>query len=175
MSEDKAKNSQKEEKNNQTEDVKEEKKSNDNIEKASEKKAEKTSKEVKNSEKEEKPAKKKKKSKTKVNQPTIISPYDVKAGMVIRLWQKIKEKTPKGEDKERLQYFEGTVLARRGGSEPGATITIRKISHGVGVEKIFPLALPTIDKIEFLHKIKTRRAKLFYLKRGYKKRLKKIS
>lgn len=111
-----------------------------------------------------------KKTKTSVN---IISPADVKPGMIIKLWQKIKETNPKGETKERLQYFEGTVLGRKGGNEPGATITVRKISNGVGVEKIFPLSLPTIEKIELLQKIKTRRAKLYFLRDGYKKRLKK--
>ncbi len=104
----------------------------------------------------------------------IIAPENVRPGMVIKLWQKIKEKTPKGDTKERLQYFEGTVLARKGGKTPKSTITVRKISHGIGVEKIFPLNLPTITKIELLYKIKTRRSKLYYLKRGYKKRLKKI-
>ncbi|MBT4277689.1 50S ribosomal protein L19 [Candidatus Falkowbacteria bacterium] len=115
------------------------------------------------------------KKKAKSSQKTdLISPADVKPGMVIKLWQKIKEKNPKGEIKERLQYFEGTVLARKGGNEAGATITIRKVSNGIAVEKIFPLALPTIEKIELLHKIKTRRAKLYFLRRDYKKRLKKV-
>lgn len=103
----------------------------------------------------------------------FISPAEVKPGMIIKLWQKIKETNPKGEIKERLQYFEGTVLGRKGGNEPGATITVRKISNGVGVEKIFPLSLPTIEKIELLQKIKIRRAKLYFLREGYKKRLKK--
>ncbi len=111
--------------------------------------------------------------KVKPAQSNLIDPKDVKPGMIIKLWQKIKEKNPKGEIKERLQYFEGTVLARKKGNEPGATITVRKVSNGVGVEKIFPLSLPTIEKIELLQKVKTRRAKLYFLKRGYKKRLKK--
>lgn len=122
-------------------------------------------------EKEKNPTKKK--VKKAQNQKKIIAPLDVMPGMVVKIWQKIKETTPKGETKERLQYFEGTVLARKGRNEPGATITVRKISNGVGVEKIFPLALPTIDKIELLQKIRTRRSKLYFLRRGYKKRLKK--
>ncbi len=117
----------------------------------------------------------KKKVKKQQNQKKIISPLDVKPGMIVKIWQKIKETTPKGETKERLQYFEGTVLARKGRNEPGATVTVRKTSNGVGVEKIFPLALPTIDKIELLQKVKTRRSKLYFLRRGYKKRLKKES
>ena len=113
--------------------------------------------------------------KTKSVQSNLINPSDVKPGMIIKLWQKIKEKNPKGEIKERLQYFEGTVIARKKGQEAGATITVRKVSDGVGVEKIFPLSLPTIEKIELLQKIKTRRAKLYFLKKGYKKRLKKVN
>lgn len=106
-------------------------------------------------------------------QKNIISPSEIKSGMIIKIYQKIKEVNPKGEAKERLQFFEGTVLARRNGNEPGATITVRKVSNGVGVEKIFPLSSPSIAKVELLQKIKTRRAKLYFLRRGYKKRLKK--
>lgn len=95
---------------------------------------------------------------------------DIKPGMTVRVHQKIKEMTPKGE-KERIQIFEGIVLAHRGGKSPGATFTVRKISEGVGVEKIFPLHLPTITQIDVLHQAKTRRAKLYYL-RNYKKKLK---
>ena len=106
-------------------------------------------------------------------QKNIISPSEIKSGMIIKIYQKIKEVNPKGEAKDRLQFFEGTVLARRNGNEPGATITVRKVSNGVGVEKIFPLSSPSIAKVELLQKIKTRRAKLYFLRRGYKKRLKK--
>ncbi|MCD4706003.1 50S ribosomal protein L19 [bacterium] len=107
-------------------------------------------------------------------QKNIIEPSEIKPGMVVKIWQKIKEKNPKGEIKERLQYFEGTVLARKAKNEIGATVTVRKISNGVGVEKIFPLSLPTITKVELLQKIKTRRAKLYFLRRGHKRRLKKV-
>lgn len=98
---------------------------------------------------------------------------DVQPGTLVRIHQKIKEVTPKGEEKERIQVFEGTVLARRRGSEAGATITVRKISEGIGVEKIFPIHLPTIAKIEVKKKFKVRRAKLNFL-RNTKKRLKEI-
>lgn len=130
---------------------------------------------LENKESDKKPVDNKKaaKGKTKAPVTNIISPSEVKPGMIIKLWQKIKETNPKGEIKERLQYFEGTVLARKSGNEAGATITVRKISNGVGVEKIFPLALPTIEKIELLQKVKTRRAKLYFLRDKYKKRLKK--
>ncbi|MCX6793344.1 MAG: 50S ribosomal protein L19 [Candidatus Falkowbacteria bacterium] len=97
---------------------------------------------------------------------------DLKPGMTIRVYQKIKELNPKGEEKERLQYFEGIIIARKHGKEIGSTITVRKISDGVGVEKIYPLSLPTIAKIEIKKQADVKRAKLYYLRRGYNKRLK---
>ncbi len=99
---------------------------------------------------------------------------DIKPGMTVRVYEKIKEKTPKGEVKERVQYFEGLILAAKHGKEAGASITVRKISGGVGVEKIFPLRLPTITKIEIKKQARIRRAKLYFLKRGHKKKLKTI-
>jgi len=80
-------------------------------------------------------------------------------GDTVRVWQKIKEK-----DKTRLQVFEGLVLAHKHGNEPGATFTVRKIASGVGVEKIFPLYSPMIDKIEIVKRAKVRRAKLYYIR-----------
>ncbi len=97
---------------------------------------------------------------------------EIKPGMTIRVNQKIKEINPKGEEKERIQYFEGLVIAKKHNQETGATITVRKVSSGIGVEKIFPLNLPTIDSIEVKKKAKINRAKLYFLKRGYKKKLK---
>lgn len=96
----------------------------------------------------------------------------LKPGMTVRVYQKIKELNIKGEEKERVQYFEGLIIAKKHGKEKGATITIRKLSDGVGVEKIFPLNLPTIEKIEIKKQARVRRAKLNYLKQGYKKKLK---
>ncbi len=84
---------------------------------------------------------------------------DIRPGDTIRVYQKIKEK-----DKERIQIFEGVVLARKHGSEPGATITVRKVISGVGVERIFPIHSPNIEKIEIVKKGKVRRAKLYYLR-----------
>jgi large subunit ribosomal protein L19 len=97
---------------------------------------------------------------------------DLKPGMTVKVYQKIKELNIKGEEKERIQFFEGIIIGKKHGKEAGGTITVRKISDGVGVEKIFPLNLPTISKIEIKKQAKTRRAKLSFLKRGYKKRLK---
>lgn len=84
---------------------------------------------------------------------------DFQSGDTVRVWQKIKEK-----DKFRLQAFEGLVLARKHGAEMGGTFTVRKVMDGVGVEKIFPLYSPMIDKIEIIRKAKTRRSKLYFVR-----------
>ena len=84
---------------------------------------------------------------------------DLHAGDTVRVWQKIKEK-----DKVRLQAFEGLVLARKHGTEAGATFTVRKVMDGVGVEKIYPLYSPMIDKIDMIRRSKVRRAKLYYIR-----------
>lgn len=83
----------------------------------------------------------------------------VRAGDTVRVHQKIKEK-----DKTRLQVFEGLVLAVKHGGEPGATFTVRRVASGVGVERIFPLYSPTIDKIEIVKRSKVRRSKLYYIR-----------
>jgi len=103
-----------------------------------------------------------------------IKSIEIKPGMLVKVYQKIKELDVKGQPKERIQVFEGIIIARHGGSEPGATFTVRKIAaDGVGVEKIYPLHSPTITKVEIVKTHKVRRAKLYYL-RGYKKKLKEI-
>ena len=98
---------------------------------------------------------------------------NLKPGMIIKVHQKVKETNAKGEEKERIQIFEGTILAIKHGSEPGATVTVRKISGGVGVEKIFPIFSPIVEKIELVREMKVNRAKVYYL-RTYKKKLREI-
>jgi len=99
---------------------------------------------------------------------------DFKAGDTVRVWSKILEK-----GKTRLQAFEGLVLSRKHGTESGATFTIRKVASGVGVERIFPLYSPNVDKIEVIRKSKTRRSKLYYIRtkavKEVKKRLKSVT
>ena len=97
---------------------------------------------------------------------------NLRPGMTVRIYQKIKELNTKGEEKERVQYFEGMIIAKKHGDEAGASITVRKVSDGVGVEKVFPLFLPTITKIEVKKQARVRRAKLGYLRKGFKRRLK---
>lgn len=104
---------------------------------------------------------------------TKIDHKDLKPGMTVRVYQKIKELNAKGEEKERVQYYEGVIIAKKHGQEAGGTITVRKISDGIGVEKIFPLNLPTLTKIEVKKQAKVRRAKLYYL-RNYNKKLKEV-
>ena len=83
---------------------------------------------------------------------------DIKVGNTVRVHVKIKE-----GNKERIQVFEGIVIARKN-SSVRETFTVRRISFGVGVEKTFPVHSPRIDKIEVVKKGKVRRAKLYYLK-----------
>ncbi len=99
---------------------------------------------------------------------------DIKPGDVVRVHQKIKEKGKNKEEKERIQIFEGLVLAKKNGKGVSGTITVRKAISGVGVERIFPVHSPSIDKIEVVKRNKVRRAKLYYLRdrKGKKTRLK---
>ncbi len=92
---------------------------------------------------------------------------DFRAGDTVAVWSKIQdEKGPakNGASKFRLQAFEGIVLARKHGREIGATFTVRKIASGIGVERIFPLYSPVIDKIEITKKSHARRSKLYYIR-----------
>ena len=92
----------------------------------------------------------------------------IKAGDTVRVHQKIQDK-----GKTRIQVFEGLVLARKHGDEPGATFTVRKVASGVGVEKIFPLYSPLIDKLEIVKRAKVRRSKLYYIREKVNREIKR--
>jgi large subunit ribosomal protein L19 len=98
----------------------------------------------------------------------------LRVGDTVKVHQKIQDK-----GKTRLQVFEGLVLARKHGDEPGATFTVRKVASGVGVEKIFPLYSPNIDKLEIVKRAKVRRAKLYYIRekvaREVKRQMRRMS
>jgi len=84
---------------------------------------------------------------------------DLRSGQTVRVHQRIQE----GE-KERIQIFEGMVLKHSGGRTAGGTITVRKVSGGIGVEKIFPIHSPNISKIEIIAVARVRRANIDYIR-----------
>lgn len=84
---------------------------------------------------------------------------DIRPGDTVRVWQKIEEK-----GKVRLQVFEGLILARKHGREAGGTFTVRRVASGVGVEKIYPLYSPLIDRVEIVKRSRVRRAKLYFIR-----------
>jgi len=88
----------------------------------------------------------------------------IRAGDTVKVSVKIKEKGAKGKERIRIQIFEGLVLSRKHGSEAGATICVRKVSKGIGVERIFPIFSPIIDKIEIVKRGGVRKSKLYYLR-----------
>ena len=92
----------------------------------------------------------------------------LKSGDTVRVHQKIHDK-----DGVRLQVFEGLVLSRKHGNEAGASFTVRRVSRGIGVEKIFPLYSPNIDKIEIVKRSKVRRAKLYYIREKVAREIKR--
>ncbi|MBI2038662.1 MAG: 50S ribosomal protein L19 [Candidatus Niyogibacteria bacterium] len=91
---------------------------------------------------------------------------DIRPGDTMRVWQRVTETdaAKPGAAKSRLQAFEGLVIARKHGREAGATFTVRKVTQGIGVERIFPLYSPTIEKIELVSRSHMRRAKLYYIR-----------
>ena len=97
-----------------------------------------------------------------------FSPVDIeerkklnfKSGDTVKVSSKILDE----KGKYRLQSFEGIVLARKHGTEPGATFTVRKVASGVGVERIFPIYSPMIGKIEVTKRARARRSKLYYIR-----------
>lgn len=84
---------------------------------------------------------------------------DIRPGQTIKVHQKIQEGA-----KTRTQVFEGIVIAHKHGIGPSGTITVRKVSNGIGVERIFPLHTPSVEKFEIMKTAQVRRAKLYYLR-----------
>jgi len=97
---------------------------------------------------------------------------DIRPGDVVRVHVKLPEKTKRGGEK--IQVFEGLVIARKHGKGINSTFTVRKISDGIGVERIFPVFCPSINKLEIVKRSKVRRAKLYYMREraGKKARMK---
>lgn len=91
---------------------------------------------------------------------------NIKPGALVRVHQILKEKNAKGEMKERVQIFEGTVIAHKWGKSTGATFTVRKLSGGIGVERIFPVHSPWIQKVEMVEERPTRKNKLYPSKKN---------
>ena len=98
----------------------------------------------------------------------------ISSGDTVKVWNKIKEKI-KGKERTRLQAFEGLVVSTKHGTENGATFTVRKVSYGVGIERIFPLFSPMIDKIEVIKKGKVRKSKLYYIRDKVTKQIKRLT
>ncbi len=84
---------------------------------------------------------------------------DFRSGDTVKVHAKIKE-----GDKERIQVFQGVVIRKRKG-KMGATFTVRKVSYGIGVERIFPLHSPNIDRVEIISRGKVRRGRLYYMRK----------
>ncbi len=111
-----------------------------------------------------------------MNTGIITSPVDmagraklgIQAGDTVKVSQKIQEK-----GKTRLQLFEGLVLAVKHGKEAGATFTVRRVASGVGVEKVFPLYSPMIDKVTIVKRAQVRRSKLYHIREKAAKEIKR--
>ena len=99
---------------------------------------------------------------------------DLRPGNTVKVWQKIQEK-----GKVRLQAYEGLIIAHKHGTEAGATFTVRKVASGVGMEKVFPIYSPNIDKVEVLRRAKVSKAKLYYIRdkaaKEIRRRMRKIA
>ena len=104
--------------------------------------------------------------------PAVIEPGQVKTGMTVRLHLKIKDTNAAGAEKERVQVFEGIVI-NVGGKAPAKTMTVRKMSERVGVERIIPLNMPSLVKVELVRMVKTRRKSIGFV-RDTKKRMREV-
>lgn len=93
---------------------------------------------------------------------------NLRVGMTVKVHQKLKE----GE-KGKSQIFEGLIIAHKHGGEAGATITVRRVVGGYGVEKVYPLRLPSIEKIDVVKTGRTRRSKMYYLRDKTAKEIRK--
>ena len=105
-----------------------------------------------------------------VEQPHLTTRPDMRSGDTVRVHVKVRE-----GDKERIQVFEGVIInLRRGGVR--STFTVRKVSFGQGVERIFPMHSPTIQKVDVVRSAKVRRAKLYFLRdlKGKAARMKEV-
>lgn len=108
------------------------------------------------------------KIKQRIQESQLKKRPEVKVGDTVRLHMRIKE-----GDKERTQIFEGVVIQKKGAGID-ATVTVRKISSGIGVERIVPLHTPTMDKLEVIKRGKVRRSKLYYMRDKVGKRAMKV-
>ncbi len=105
---------------------------------------------------------------TKTNIETN-KPIKLEPGLTVKISQKVKELNTKGEEKERIQIFEGMIISIKKPNSKTGTFTVRKESSGVGVEKVLPIHSPLITKIEVVKKAKIRKAKLYYTRTSSKK------
>ena len=105
----------------------------------------------------------------KIIQEQLKNMPDIRPGQTVKVYQRIKEGA-----KERIQPFEGLVLATKHGRGLDGTFTVRKIAEGIGVERVYPLHSPTIEKVEILKDSKVSKAKLYYMRKrsGKKARMK---
>ena len=107
--------------------------------------------------------------------PVAMPHRDLKPGMVVRVHEIIKDTNAKGEERQRVQVFEGTILGFAG-SGIARTMTVRKVTGGIGVEKIYPLSSPHVEKVEIVKQLRVRRSKLWFLRKGKtKRRMKEIT
>jgi len=106
----------------------------------------------------------------KFNEEQLKKLPDLRPGDTIKVYQKVKE-----GDKGKIQIFEGIIIAKKHGKGISSTITVRKVVDGIGVERIFPMHSPSIEKIEIVRRGKVRRSKLYYLRtaKGKKAKLKR--